>query len=387
MTGLGVQTIPELYGCLLGWIQYQHGWTWLVKTGCVFLPFLSVLITQGVTYYLAHGAEGASISLRQISLRFVTHLFVISIACVPCVPLSPHQITLSHEASTTSPRPGQTHTTYDAVFYTHRQNNPRVPLWWYGVMATAEGITAVLRQAVGQVMDLRGLITTVNLTTIQSAALRTQLTQFYGQCYLPARAHYLNAQKTGFSDPDTTSLTASLTRCAPNDTEWPGSHRFNTVPGYYDQLRAHQSIHGFPFDPAIDWMDNQLAEKPHWGRPLCVDWWNDADVGLKHQLLRQLPAKTQTALQKEAAQDDCLIDQVLIQLLTPVGYAPANTLVSEHSYGHVMMTVGMFFHAITSYPKLYAIEQAAPMMRALFLLLFYTFLPFGLVFSGIDYVV
>lgn len=53
----------------------------------------------------------------------------------------------------------------------------------------------------------------------------------------------------------------------------------------------------------------------------------------------------------------------------------------EISYAHLAATIGIGYQALKSYPKLYAIEQAAPIVRAVLLLLFYAFLPFGLVFS------
>ena len=115
-----------------------------------------------------------------------------------------------------------------------------------------------------------------------------------------------------------------------------------------------------------------------------MDWWNDSQRGLRQRVLTQLPADTLNTLSYTLKQNHTLTDQALQRLLSPsaAGYAGANTLVGGTTYSHVMMMVGIGYNGLSSYPKLYAIEQAAPIFRAVLLLLFYAFLPFGLVLSG-----
>ena len=113
-------------------------------------------------------------------MALIQSLFVIMIAGVPVIPLSPHSVSsalCTDSASTTTVKVGDTGTTYDAVFYTHTQTVPKVPLWWYGVMAVSEGITTVLRHTVGCVPDVRGMITQVNLTRITDPHLRQEAPQ------------------------------------------------------------------------------------------------------------------------------------------------------------------------------------------------------------------
>jgi hypothetical protein len=82
-----------------------------------------------------------------------------------------------------------------------------------------------------------------------------------------------------------------------------------------------------------------------------------------------------------ATLEDKALQYLLSRHLSETGYAPANTLVADGGYSHAAVAVGTGINALTSYPKLYALEQAAPIVRALLLFLFYSFLPFGLVFS------
>jgi uncharacterized membrane protein len=48
----------------------------------------------------------------------------------------------------------------------------------------------------------------------------------------------------------------------------------------------------------------------------------------------------------------------------------------------VTAALGIWFHQLEEYPKLYAASQAAPIMQALLLLMIYVFLPFSLVFNS-----
>ena len=168
MSTLGVQSIPELYGTLLGWQQYDASWHLLVQTGLVFLPFISMLVTHGITLYAAQGAKAAQASLRHISMTLTGHLLVIALAGMPCLTLHPHQTQTDHtcqRTTTTQHTAGHTSTTLDAVWAAQPTAEvAQVPLWWYGVMRIAEGITASLHHAIGCVPNLRALITSVNLT-------------------------------------------------------------------------------------------------------------------------------------------------------------------------------------------------------------------------------
>lgn len=312
MSSIGVQSIPELYGFALGWIQYNHAWHLLTLTGLVFLPFIGLLFKHSVGPYLSKGVQAASSSLRAVSIECISALLVIMLACVPCLPIKVHHA--QQNTHTASNKLGNTQTTYDDAFALDMQSvtSVRVPLWWYGVIALSEGITSALVQQLGDVPDLRGLIVAVQLTRIDSPTLRKEIKQFYGQCYIPARQAWLKADKT------TDLLTQYHERYGANDTEWMGSHTFIQVPGYYTRLHAAQSIVGFSFDPSTDWQAAQVKKKPPWGRPTCADWWLDAEHGLRTRLLATLPMDTVLKIKLLwREQSAAIIDQALQQLLNP----------------------------------------------------------------------
>ena len=64
------------------------------------------------------------------------------------------------------------------------------------------------------------------------------------------------------------------------------------------------------------------------------------------------------------------------------GYDKASDMVGDIGYSHVAMALGTWFHQLDQYPKLYAAEEAAPIIQALLLLMVYTFLPLALVFTS-----
>lgn len=377
MSSLGVQSVPELYGLLLGFQYYDRTWDLLVKTGVAFVPFISLIITHSVDLMMqtSQAAQAVPLSIRRLSVDSLICLLVIMLACVPCMPLQPH-----YNLSTNQ----HTGTTFDHTLALTPQHmtTVKVPLWWYGVMAVSEGITQALRQPLTKAISLRTLITTVHLTTVHDPLLRRQLQQFYRQCYLPAHHKWVTAQRQT-TVPIRSSLPVNLIQPqSADDTHWLGSHRLLATPGYYDQFYAEQPVPGFAFHPETDWPQAQLGQKPQWGQPSCKAWWQDSDYGLQAQLVAQLPHGTFSQL-KEAllGKYPAWIDQVTQSLLRHTGYKNPNRLVGEVSYGHVAEVVGVMKNTLTSYPKLYAVLQAAPLIRGLLLLLFYALLPFALVGS------
>jgi hypothetical protein len=64
------------------------------------------------------------------------------------------------------------------------------------------------------------------------------------------------------------------------------------------------------------------------------------------------------------------------------GFDNANKTIGDYGYSHLATSLGIWFHQMEEYPKLYAASQAAPIMQALLLLMIYVFLPFALVFSS-----
>jgi hypothetical protein len=278
-------------------------------------------------------------------------------AVQPLIPLSPQVVHINRACHT------QHHPYKDITLPTQ----VRVPNIWYGVIAVSEGITQLFNQRVGCLPNLREMMTQVQMSHIEDPHLQQSIDQFPQQCFLPARAHWLQySHRPGAS----------------NDTDWLGSSVLMNTPGFYDALYAHQAVHGFPFDPERDWTHAQGDQKPLWGRPRCDHWWRTKNTGLRSQLIELLPSRFWQGFNSIFLPE--ATDDALKALLNhhPWGYKPANSMVGDWGYSHASEMVGAEISRLESYPKLYALQQAAPLIRALLLLAIYAFLPFMLVFSA-----
>ena len=123
------------------------------------------------------------------------------------------------------------------------------------------------------------------------------------------------------------------------------------------------------------------AGAPAYGTPLCYDWWFDNSHGLKVRIYQSLPKpffeEYKKYINTEKASDD-----VVKRIISSDGYENANTTIGDTGYSRVAAAVGIWFHQLEEYPKLFAASQAAPIIQALLLLMIYVFLPFASVFSG-----
>lgn len=71
------------------------------------------------------------------------------------------------------------------------------------------------------------------------------------------------------------------------DIDWPGSHIFQEIPGFYDHYRAQQPVPGFDYDPARDFepmYSDPIGDVPV-GRPTCKEWWADPAIGLRQKIV------------------------------------------------------------------------------------------------------
>jgi len=123
----------------------------------------------------------------------------------------------------------------------------------------------------------------VRLATIADPRLRQEVSDFFSQCYIPARSKY-QAER-----PATAAIGALLTIYGPDDPDWMGSHVYLSIPGYYDTLRATGQISGLAYNPARD-TEYDPAAPPTWGRPYCKQWWEEGAIGLRKKLFNEADA-------------------------------------------------------------------------------------------------
>ncbi len=121
------------------------------------------------------------------------------------------------------------------------------------------------------------------LATIADPRLRQEVSDFFSQCYIPARSKY-QAER-----PATAAVNALLTTYGSDDPDWMGSHVYRDTPGYYDTLRSAMQISGWAYNAVRD-TEYDPTSPPPWGKPHCKQWWEDGAIGLREKLINEADA-------------------------------------------------------------------------------------------------
>jgi len=383
---LGVQSYPELYTTVLGWMQYQNAWDMLTQTGIATLPFIYMLIKNLIEPYTSMGAKSAAeITMRRIEIDFFGMLLVIFLAAKPIVNLDPTVLQFAPVCGQGKVATvGHTKTTYDHAFE-NIVTPTAVPALFYFVIAGSEGVTSGMTSLLGCQPNLREMMEDVHLTKISDPTIRAQTQAFYQQCFMPARSQYLRAQKSMSQTQFESTFKSYQDKYGVADTEWLGSHTYRSVSGFYDTLHASRAVPGFPYNESRDWDEAQTGNTPEWGKPSCKDWWEDKDNGLEKQLLSQLPNSWLKEFENYFSDSPDKADDAIKSIIdnTPgSGYQGASSMVKIGGYSSLSEQAGALWTQMTEYPKLYTVEQAMPIVRALLLMTIYAFLPFMLVFTA-----
>jgi len=384
---IGVQSFPELYTTLMGWHLYDQLLELITQTGLAFLPFIGMLIKNIAEPYASQETKDAvSTSLRRMELNTLGMLALIFFGVSPILQLTPAVLSYTPvcqlQGQHNSYHPGDTESTWDNAFAIPTED-VRVPLWWAAVISVSEGFASAANTMVRCVPDLRKMVTEVDTAQITDPALKQELQQFETNCYIPARTQYLQDSHTNSDNINT--INQQRKTYGDDDTDWFGSHGFQTT--YYQNLKAQEQVKGFAYNPNEDInSDIHKDNPPAYGNPNCNDWWNDADHGLKARLYSALPKSFSDEFQDFFKTDDknILKDNVIKKIITnaDTGYQPAVNTGNSYLYSHVATTIGAEVSQLSTYPKIYAALQAAPIIQALLLLMIYTFLPFALVFTS-----
>ena len=382
---IGVQSYPELYTTLIGWHLYDQLWLLVSQTGLAFLPFIGIVLKNMAEPYESQESKDAvSTSLRRMEVQIISTILIIFLGVVPFLTINPAVIGYTNTCpvngndSSHTYHPGDTQTTWDKAF-TLPSNDIKVPLWWYAVISVSEGITSAANTFIQCVPNLRQLMTQVDMTQITNPELKSELAQFEEDCYIPARTQYLkDAQSQNSNLP---LINNAAQQYGDEDTDWMGSHGFQAT--YYQQLKSSKPIPGFAYIPSDDINAGSNATPPEFGSPNCTDWWSDPQSGLENRVAKNLPHGVLDSINMAVshytyAQDDIIRN--IIRTNTASGSDPANNLISTHGYSALAAGVGSWLSQLETYPKIYAAEEAAPIIQSLLLLLIYAFLVLALVF-------
>lgn len=288
---MSVDSYLELFTTLFGWTFYGILWDVLVGTGIVYLPFLGILIDNWREP--AQGGEvghASGLSLRRMEIDLFMALLVVVLAGQPAALAPLNAGTLSYappptllDAAPATATVADSQSTYGSTGFAGTPATVNIPVWWYAVMAMSSGLGHAVVEGLPTTSDMRSFEQQARLATIADPRLRQEVSDFFSQCYIPARSKYQSER------PDSAPVTAVLTTYGADDPDWLGSHVYRETPGYYDILRPANQITGWGYDAARD-TEYDPAAPPDWGKPYCKQWWEDAAIGVREKLISQADA-------------------------------------------------------------------------------------------------
>lgn len=397
---MSVDSYLELFTTLFGWAFYGVLWDVLVGTGIVYLPFLGILIDNWREP--AEGGEFGTVtglSLRRMEIELFLALFVVVLAGQPAAltPLNAGTLSYDPQPTLVAPTPGTAtvaapESTYGVTGFTGSPATVNIPVWWYAVLAMSSGFNHAVVEGLPTASDLRTYEQQARLATIADPRLRQEVSDFFSECYVPARSKY-QADR-----PATPSVVAILINYGNDDPDWMGSHVYRNTPGYYDTQRPSRQISGWAYDPARD-TEYDPASAPTWGKPVCKQWWEDNTQGLRLKLIDEADATSAglsglvVAVAPTLAseqQEDAVVRAVLAS--APPSWS-SNELVARNTtstawFGSVqnMIKGGLAGGGVVTASALFsvtmtAVLQSLPMVQALMLLGIYALLPMIVVLS------
>ena len=288
---MSVDSYLELFTTLYGWSFYHVLWDALVATGIVYLPFLGIVID----HWREPAERGelsvaAPSSLRRLEIDLFLALMVVILAGQPATLTPLNASTLSYippptlnNPSPTTATPRASQSTFGATGFTGSPGTVNLPVWWYGVLSTSSGLNHAIVAGLPSATNLRAIEQQARLATIADPRLRQETSQFFSECFVPARSKFQQVS------PNSAAIAKALADDGSSDPEWLGSHVYRSTPGYYDALRSGTSVTGWPYDARRD-TEYDPAAPPTSGRPTCKQWWEDPTLGLQQKLITEADA-------------------------------------------------------------------------------------------------
>lgn len=285
---MSVDSYLELFTTLFGWSLYGVLWDALVATGIVYLPFLGILIDHWrESAERAEPGVAAPSSLRSLEIDLFLALMVVVLAGQPAALTPLNASTLSYappptlnNLSPTTASPGASQSTFGATGFMGSPGTVNLPIWWHAVISISAGLNHAVVAGLPPATSWRAIEQQARLATVTDPRLRQEASQFFSECFVPARSKFQQSR------PDASAIAAQLSANGDSDPEWVGSHVYRQQPGYYDTLRPVRPVAGWPFDPSRD-TEYDSAAPPQAGRPTCKQWWEDGSVGLRQQLIAE----------------------------------------------------------------------------------------------------
>ncbi len=277
----------EIYGVVIGINFFDKMFNILASMGIVFIPIL-VLLFKGTTEpYESQLENGASTSLRKVSINFVLWGFVVMTFVAPTHKIKISEITYVPACypSATKSTFGDTGTTYDSTIGTYDYGTLRMPIMMGFILSGMSGMTNALIASIPcstNVQKIEDTIDTTNLTP----NIAQEVNRFASECYAPAKGKFTTQHPDEKLYKDTMNSYGGQ-----SDLSWIGSHVLQQL--YYKGIYPSKPVPGFPYSEFSsqaqrDYVENNKKsgmDEPKWGYPDCYEWWKDGTYGLEGRLV------------------------------------------------------------------------------------------------------
>lgn len=272
----------EIYSTIIGIKLFDSLFNILATIGIVFIPLVVLLVSNLSKPFESEIENGASTSLRTLTINVVTWVITVMLFVTPTWPLKAKEIIFSQACypNAVDSSAGDTGTTLDQQFGYLEDENLRLPLAMAFVLTGMSGFTGAAIESLPCKTDVQQIHDVINTTTLPHALLK-QVSQFNRQCFAPAKAKF-NAH------PPKESVYEPIMKRygGESDLNWMGSHTMQEL--YYYKMRARTPIEGYPYDqypdPYREYNDSQGVPHSEYGFPDCQTWWD----GIKSAIVNKV---------------------------------------------------------------------------------------------------
>jgi len=376
----------EYYLTLVGWLISNGIWEVLVESGIYAVAFVVIVVQE----WLKARGEGADegnkgiLSVIRIENRLWVAIVVIIFACTPLIDVDIGTLKFdesrSRQCQYRVAEPQET--AWGKSFTSLNNESAKVPAWWFFVHAMSKAVTNAAVASIPCGTDLRQMRMEISTTRIRDPLLAQEVANFTNDCYASSRA------KLFMSRPN-------LDAKQVDDINWIGSNYFNHQPGYYNNYYSSSPRVEWPWDPVRDMAMPRV--KNGGGFPMCDEWWNDAEKGLRARLLTQVkpslvdsfvnwasfitPQEVNDAIIREIASPRAQRmnqGQVYTDYGGQVGFSLYNAM-SRTTGG-----LGLGFGSLAYFPAMDVVRQAVPMVMAVLKMALVVCIPLVMVFGTFD---
>lgn len=354
----------EMFTAYLGWQEYNHMFELLADTGLLYLMILGIFIANWVGPFKSQEAKSAEVtSKRRMLIDMLALSLALGIAGIPVMQLDMkvHQVgklcvnedSMSSDVSILNS-------------LTSAPNDVRVPILWYGVMGVSHAITAILSNHldVCEQTNMRTIRAKLDTTQIKNIALRKEIVDYFNQCYMPALTKFsreeLDSNPSGGGSKLSEEKHHELI-LQQHDIKWLGSQYFLDTPGYYDVIYG----------------DTQPMESA--SMISCKSWWEKPNEGLFKKLIDESPRTMFNHMKAYFANGD--VESLVARKLIKTSFPEGIEMMGDNHFENKNRVskwfgarLGAAWSGLSTYPKMYLLISALPMIQSFVLMGIYAFM-------------